>query len=286
MSEEQKEQFFDLLTMKAVYGLDEEAQRQLDEFDREAAEMEFRSLEKTAAAISMIGLDANEAMPQHLFTKVAADAGQYISVPRVEEAAPWPPPLKIIENESRENSGSPWFAWLGWAAAAAASIALAVNIWVYQPQPVEVAQVQPPPEIPRVLTPSELREEMIRSNTNMVRAEWTLGNVKDLKQIAGDVVWSDEKQAGYMRFRGLPANDPNKETYQLWIFDKTQDKATPIDGGTFDVSQEDEVVIPINAKLKAQAPEMFAVTIEKPGGVVVSSREKIAALAKVETRSS
>ncbi len=286
MSEDPKDQFFDLLTMKAVYGLDEEAQRQLDEFDREAAEMEFHSLEKTAAAISMIGLEANEALPQHLFARIAADAGQHLSEPRAEEAAPWPPPLKIIENESHENSGSPWFAWLGWAVAAAASIALALNIWVYQPQPVEVAKVQPPPEIPRALTPAELREEMLRSNANMVRAEWALGNVKDIKQITGDVVWSDEKQAGYMRFRGLPANDPNKETYQLWIFDKTQDKATPIDGGTFDVSAEGEVVIPINAKLKAQAPEMFAVTIEKPGGVVVSSREKIAALAKVETRSS
>ncbi len=285
MSEEQKEQFFDLLTMKAVYGLDKETQRQLDEFDQEAAEMEFRSLEKTAAAVSLIGLETNEALPQHLFAKIAADAGQYINETRVEEAAPWPPPLKIVENVSRESAGSPWFAWLGWAAAAAASIALAVNIWVYQPQPVEVAKVQPP-EIPRVLTPSELREEMIRSDTNMVRAEWSLGNVKDLKQIAGDVVWSDEKQAGYMRFRGLPVNDKAREQYQLWIFDKTQDKATPIDGGTFDVSSEGEVVIPITAKLKAQSPEMFAVTIEKPGGVVVSSREKIAALAKVETPSS
>ncbi|CAN5368598.1 hypothetical protein BH20ACI2_BH20ACI2_17590 [soil metagenome] len=286
MSEEQKDQFFDLLTMKAVYGLDEESQRQLDEFDQDAAEMEFRSLDKTAAAISMIGLEANEALPQHLFAKIAADAGQHVREARVEEAAPWPPPLKNIENESRENSGSPWFAWLGWAVAAAASIALAVNIWVYQPQPVEVAQIQPPPEIPRALTLAELREEMLRSNTNMVRAEWALGNVKDIKQITGDVVWSDEKQAGYMRFRGLPANDPDKETYQLWIFDKTQNKATPIDGGTFDVSAEGEVVVAINAKLKAQSPEMFAVTIEKPGGVVVSSREKIATLAKVETRSS
>ena len=47
-----------------------------------------------------------------------------------------------------------------------------------------------------------------------------------------------------------------------------------------------EIVVPINAKLRAQQPEMLAVTIEKPGGVVVSKREKIAALAKVESRSS
>ena len=39
------------------------------------------------------------------------------------------------------------------------------------------------------------------------------------------------------------------------------------------------------SKLKALGPELFAITIEKPGGVVVSKREKIAALAKVEPQS-
>jgi hypothetical protein len=42
-----------------------------------------------------------------------------------------------------------------------------------------------------------------------------------------------------------------------------------------------EVIIPINAKLKARKPAMFAVTVEKPGGVVVSDRKNIVALAKV-----
>ena len=135
---------------------------------------------------------------------------------------------------------------------------------------------------PRVLSDAEKREEMMRSNVAMVKANWAAGNVKELSQVSGDVIWSDEKQSGYMRFKGLPKNDVSKETYQLWIFDKTQDKATPIDGGTFDVTSDGEVVIPINAKLKAQGAEMFAITIEKPGGVVVSKREKIAALAKVD----
>jgi hypothetical protein len=51
------------------------------------------------------------------------------------------------------------------------------------------------------------------------------------------------------------------------------------------VNSNGEVVIPINARLKAKSPHLFAVTIEKPGGVVVSKREKIAAVAKVETQS-
>jgi hypothetical protein len=85
-----------------------------------------------------------------------------------------------------------------------------------------------------------------------------------------------------MRFQGLPANDKRIATYQLWIFDETQDEKTPIDGGTFDISDSGEVIIPINAKLRARNPKLFAVTVEKPGGVVVSKREKVAALAKVQ----
>ena len=139
-------------------------------------------------------------------------------------------------------------------------------------------------ETPKIKTPGEMREDLLRTTAGLIKANWVVGNVKELKDISGDVVWSDEKQVGYMRFKGLPTNDKAKETYQLWIFDKTQDKATPIDGGTFDVTADGEVIIPITAKLKASGPEMFAITMEKPGGVVVSKREKIAALAKVETK--
>jgi len=282
MSEEQQELLFDLLTKKAVYGLDEAEQQQLEEMDPGTVDAEFRSLEITAAVISMAGLSDEEPLPSHLYSKIAAEAQQYVGAVEVQES-PWPPPLKN-DTSSEERPARSWFGWLGWAAAAAACIALAVNIGLTRFRPVEVAKAPPPVEVPHVLTPAELREEMMRSTTNMIKANWAPGNVKELKQISGDIVWSDEKQVGYMRLRGLPANDPNKETYQLWIFDKTQDKATPIDGGTFDVTANGEVVIPINAKLNAQGPEMFAITVEKPGGVVVSKREKIAALAKVETQ--
>ena len=39
---------------------------------------------------------------------------------------------------------------------------------------------------------------------------------------------------------------------------------------------------PINAKLFVQDDFMFAITMKKPGGVVVSSRERLPLLAKVE----
>ena len=285
MSEEQNEQLFDLLTKKAVYGLDEAEQSDLDLLDSGTADAEFHSLEITAAAISLVGYTDEEPLPAHLFSKIAADAPQFIGTSEVE--SPWPAATAPVYGRDEIFADKPstsWFGWLGWAAAAAAIIALAVNIGLTRFQPaVEVAKA-PQIETPAIPTMAQMREEMLRSTSNMIKANWAPGNVKELKQISGDVVWSDEKQSGYMRFRGLPVNDTGKETYQLWIFDKTQDKATPIDGGTFDVSADGEVVIPINAKLNVQAPEMFAITVEKPGGVVVSKREKISALAKVETQ--
>jgi len=280
MKEEQKDRLFDLLTSRAIYGPDEQSEQELSEFDSELTKSELRSLEQTAAAISMMGIDMNENMPEHLYARIADEAENYIR-PAENDSR-----LLTARSDRDQTGPGQWFAWLGWAIAAAASIALVVNIFVTRSTKPEIAQVPPQAEVPRILTPAERREEMLRSAANMVKGEWAPGNVKEIKTISGDVVWSDEMQAGYMRFRGLPANDPHNETYQLWIFDKTQDKATPIDGGTFNVPADGEVVVPIQAKLRPQGAQMFAITIEKPGGVVVSKREKIAALAKVETRSS
>jgi hypothetical protein len=281
VTEERQEHLLDLLIKKAVNGLDAVEQAEFDALDHASAADDLQSFEMTAAAINMAGT-AYEPLPGHLHARIAADAERFFAPETVEAiSATTEEPRRYVQPAISEPSGSSWFGWLGWAAAAAACIALAFNIWNTR-KPIEVAVNTPPPaSTPQPLTPAQMRDEMLRASTGMVKANWAAGNVKEMKQVSGDIVWSDEKQSGYMRFRGLPVNDGSKETYQLWIFDKTQDRATPIDGGTFDVTSDGEVVIPINAKLKAQEPTMFAITIEKPGGVVVSKREKIAALATV-----
>ena len=78
-----------------------------------------------------------------------------------------------------------------------------------------------------------------------------------------------------MRFRGLAPNDSSESQYQLWIFDPTRAdwEAKPVDGGVFDVPDTGEVVVPIDAKLAVAETALFAITIEVPGGVVVSERE-------------
>jgi len=280
MSDNNQEKLIDLLIKQAVSGLDEAEQRELAALGANTAD-EFNSIEMTVAAINVAGAPIDEPLPEHLFAKISAQAHDNFGA--AETKSPWPP-VKLRETEV-ERPGISWFGWLGWAAAAAACIALALNIWNTPTPQTNQAITKPPIEVPQQLTLAQKRDELMLSVAGIIKANWGVGNVKEIAEITGDVVWSDEKQAGYMRFKGLPVNDATKETYQLWIFDKTQKKETPIDGGTFDVTADGEVIIPINAKLKARGAEMFAITIEKPGGVVVSDRKKIAALAKVNTTS-
>jgi len=278
MTEEQRETFLDLLMQKAVYGLDAAEQAALDEIDPGTSVDEFASLEITAAAIGMAGLSELESLPPHLAAKIAANAAKIVGTPSVASDQPWPP--KYVDDEKPNR---PWFAWLGWAAAAAACIALAVNVYVTSTRPpVEVVKIVPA-ETPRVLTPAEERDAMMARPSAIIKAVWAAGNVKDMKDVSGDIVWSDETQTGFMRLRGLAVNDPTATCYQLWIYDTVQDKATPIDGGIFDVTTNGEIIMPINAKLRAEKPYKFALTIERHGGVVQSKGEKIAALATVES---
>ena len=125
-----------------------------------------------------------------------------------------------------------------------------------------------------------MREQLLASAKDAIRTEWTAGPTP-IAGASGDVAWSTTAQRGYMRFKGLEPNDPRVEQYQLWIFDRNQPEKTPVDGGVFDVTSNDEVVVPIHPALKVREPYLFAVTVEKPGGVMVSDRSRLPLLAAV-----
>jgi len=132
---------------------------------------------------------------------------------------------------------------------------------------------------PPRLSLTERRRALIANAGDLVRVNWTSTNAQ--KAYSGDVVWSSTEQRGYMTFTGLPANDPTKEQYQLWIFDREQDERYPVDGGVFDVTGTSALVA-IDAKINVVDPTMFAITIEKPGGVVVSDRSRLPLIASIE----
>jgi len=159
---------------------------------------------------------------------------------------------------------------LPWLAAAACLVVAGGAVWW------ATTQKATPTTVPTAATtPATERAALLASATDISKITWTITQDPTSRGATGDVVWSPSAQRGYMRFVGLAPNDPTQFQYQLWIFDKTRDQAFPVDGGVFDVGSNGEVIVAINPKLRVNDLGMFAVTVEKPGGVVVSKRERI-----------
>ena len=114
-----------------------------------------------------------------------------------------------------------------------------------------------------------------------VAIEWTPTEDPAAAGASGVVLWDADAQAGEMRFAGLAANDPSESQYQLWIFDAARDERYPVDGGVFDVRAGGTTVVPIRPSVPVSEATLFAVTIERPGGVVVSDRSRLPLTAAV-----
>lgn len=161
----------------------------------------------------------------------------------------------------------------GWAAAAAIAV-----IWFGTSAEESAGPVVEPLA---VVDPVE-RLLAVADASDAQRLEWTATEDPTAAGgVTGEIVWSDDAQQGFMRFAGLEANDPAEYQYQLWIFDAERDERFPVDGGVFDIpAGESEVLVPIDPRLPVGEATLFAVTVESPGGVVVSDRSRIAVVAQ------
>jgi hypothetical protein len=250
----------ELLADRALDGLPEEEAHELEALG--GADDESYDLAAAAAALAELGRTGDgQALPAALAERVVAMAPGPAS-----RAAPGPATERHRPRRDRGRA-------MAWAAAAAAAV-LAVFGWFRPPRIVErtrVVEVEVPPRVP---TPAEARAALLASATDVTTISWTATKDAAARGASGDVVWSESRQLGFLRIRGLLPNDPALAQYQLWIFDGQRDAAHPVDGGVFDVRGAD-VVIPIHSAIRVFEPKLFAVTVEKPGGVVVSKRERI-----------
>jgi hypothetical protein len=262
MSSDAQARLLDLLVERATQGLDPEGQRELDRLRRLHPDLDDESLELTIATLDLAwGEAVDEPLPAGLVQRLATE-GERLIAARPTAGAP-PPPIPLPRPDSRGR--------LGWWAAAAC---LLLALWGWWPQWRETREA--------ALSPAEARAALLAQADDVLNLPWQPTDDPDGRATSGDLVWSPARQQGFMRLAGLPANDPARRQYQLWIFDRTRDEARPVDGGVFDVpTASGEVVIPIDAKLAVAEPYLFAVTVERPGGVVVSEREHIVALAQV-----
>lgn len=278
------EAMLDLLVKQVTEGLSPVEQRALDVLDSEVASAYARDLERAAAAVTLAGGGAQQPLPAPLAEALARQASEHfasadkvVDLTKVRDAAaaqmPAPP-------------RAPRYGAYGWLAAAACLV-LAIFGWLRSPPPSTpippVVQMVPSPPIkpvepPEPPTPEEQRAALLAKSDSL---KIPLAATKDpaAAGVQGDVVWDPATQRGFMHFTGLKPNDPAVHQYQIWIFDAVRDKRFPVDGGVFDVpANSSEVVIPIRAQLMVHKPAAFAVTVEKPGGVVVSGRDHVVAL--------
>jgi hypothetical protein len=259
----------ELLAFRAVGGLGGEESRELAGLLAESSDLDDGSFERAAAACNLALLGPEEPMPDSVrqsLERAAAEfqkeiQGKVLTMPRSDAATPAP--------------GAPRRAWGGWLAAAACLLLAVVGWW---PRLMAPPAAEAPPAVveqPPAPTP-ELAPDAIE-------LPWQATEDAAALTAAGSVVWSSGQQAGFMRIRGLEANDPTVSQYQLWIFDKNRDERYPVDGGVFDMpAGADEAIVPIDAKVAVDEPALFAVTVERPGGVVVSDRERIVLLAQAQ----
>lgn len=246
----------DLLVSRATRGLGPVESEELERLLAAQPDVAPDAFEHAAAAAAVVFVRADrqrEPMPLELKQQIvrrghssltAPDGGNVVSLRERREGGP----------RGSDQVGRPWlsFAALGWYAAAALALVLVLP----GPQPGTVAL-------------TEQRAALVAEAADTITLPWLKSEQPGYERVAGDVVWSDTHQKGFLRLVGLPRNEPAVAQYQLWIIDPSRDEQ-PVDGGVFDVTVAGEVIVPIDAKLAIVAPKAFALTLEQPGGVVVS----------------
>jgi len=261
------ERLMELHADRAIWGLDELEETELTVALASSASDYDMSWELAAGLAAYALLDEIEPAPEHLIEKLREDANEYFASQHDSDAKRTPILISKpapARPEALKPARSP-ASMLGWYLAAAALVLVSWLGW---------------DRFGGALEPSAERVALLTSS-GAIQVEWQAVPSERRGDPEGDVVWSSLEQRGFMRFRGLPANDPGQFQYQLWIFDDERSDPQPIDGGVFDISDAGiETLVPIDAKLHVSNAVTFAVTIEPPGGVVVSKQEHIVTLAK------
>ena len=272
-----QDRLHDLLTLEFGCGLEPGEEKTLRELLGAPGASHESDAFEAAAASTALGFAAQdfEPMPASLRARCLR-AGE-----ELWNAAPQPSPAQAPVPQTRPlrftqpmqpPARSGVSGMLGWLAAAACLAFAVVSWWPSS----RLGAGSGSPGIIPVASPEVLREQLVKEAADLVSWRWQAWG-DQYAGVTGDVVWSEARQEGYMLLSGLPANDPNREQYQLWIVESSRGtplQTEPVDGGVFDVADAGTVVIPIRAALPSFGVAAFGVTLEPAGGVVVSDQQR------------
>lgn len=284
MTQANEERLLELLADQATIGLGREDEAELQTLLTQFPDWHPDSMHLAAAATDLaLGVPA-EPMPAALREAIAADAATFFAKTSAAaevstqaavaaKAEPSPSGADVVVLEERLKRARTT-STLGWLAAVACLVVAFIG-WNQQGQASPDGTDQP--DQPVQMDPAQARAELIASASDYTQWDWNATEDPTAAGgVSGDVVWSPSRQQGFMRIKGLQPSKDDSFVYQLWVFDKTRNQEHPVDGGVFNLDSDGEIVVPIDAKLPVGEVGLFAVTVEPPGGVVVSSRERIA----------
>jgi hypothetical protein len=268
----------ELLAERALFGLSEEEMGELHSLPGGQPD-DFDDLALAAAALDIAHHQTagrTTPLPEDLRQRTLEAVRRAASEPQrkpVVAVGPLASPASMQPrtDASRGVRGREMLAWFCTAAA------LLIAAFLFSQQPT----LDEP-------SPQELRAELLelreRDDPSVVQVAWTPSETDPAaKGAKGEILWSNKLNQGVMVFRGFAPNDPKENQYQLWIFDAERSADHPVDGGVFDVpAGSEEVVIPIDPRVPVSKATLFAVSVEKPGGVVVSDRSRLPLVAPVE----
>ncbi len=280
------ERLAELLCDRALVGLSAAEQMELQTlFVKHNLREDDVELESTAASLELSMLtDADAlALPPDvaerlqgagkLWCEAMALRSSQASSQTTSEARVQSPVLATIRPEApRASLGSR----MGWLAAAAAIALAAIAWWPGGAGPGSGGGVVSNASIER-----EFATMIQSAPADLVKASWGDWDTPEISGVKGEVFWSDSEQRGFMKFVGLPKNDPNLERYQLWIID-SRGMDQRISGGIFDgpgcvgsyQTADGSVLVPITPGIRVVGAAAFAVTIEKPAGTWVSDMKR------------
>lgn len=252
----------ELLADRALCGLTDAEQLELETLCRDLAACtpEFCELDAAAGELAAaVAASSVETCPAKLREKLARTADSWCTE-NCTVAARIGPGTGVTRRPLPA---------LGWLVAAAS---LAVAVWLGLPK--------------RAPNVGEQFAKFQQAAADAVRADWVPFNDLTTKAppqvtgVTGQVLWSEAQHRGFMVLDHLPDNDPSIEQYQLWIVD-SRGLGQRVSGAVFNADKGGHVIVPIDPLLPVHGAQIFAITIEKPGGTWVSDMSRRVVMAVV-----